>query len=69
MKLPTYTARKILVQLGYEVVAFNDGDRYYHVERRNMAKNLGLPVGGLFKKEGLKQLCIAAVGAAGCTAA
>ena len=70
MNLPLSTVRKILTDLGYEVVAFNSvrEGRIYHAERRELAKRYDLPAGDWFDLAGLKAFCVKAVGAAGCTA-
>ena len=70
MNLPLNTARKILTDLGYEVVAFNSvrEGRIYHAERRELAKRYDLPAGDWFDLAGIKSFCLAAVAKAGCTA-
>jgi hypothetical protein len=70
MQITLSAARKILTDLGYEVVAFNSvrEGRIYHAERRELAKRYDLPAGDWFDLAGLKAFCLKAVGTAGCTA-
>ena len=70
MQITLNAARKILTDLGYEVVAFNSvrEGRIYHAERRVLAKRYDLPAGDWFDLDGLKAFCLKAVGTAGCTA-
>jgi|TARA_Y100000033_G_scaffold11179_1_gene10327 hypothetical protein len=70
MQITLNAARKILTDLGYEVVAFNSvrEGRIYHAERRELAKRYDLPAGDWFDLAGLKAFCLKAVGTAGCTA-
>ena len=70
MQITLNAARKILTDLGYEVVAFNSvrEGRIYHAERRELAKRYDLPAGDWFDLAGLKAFCLKVVGTAGCTA-
>jgi hypothetical protein len=63
-------ARKILKDLGYDVIGYQamGNPRRYRVERMELAKRYDLPLGGSFDKDGLKSFVFNAVAKAGCTA-